>query len=231
MNNKPAARELSSGETRNPLLPDTNQAELETALLELSATRRECLRLRQLLREQDGKIAAIESSVIWRISAPARLIPQLRPHIKTLILLGILGVLSLPFLPMIALMMLVPQCRSFIWSLLSRAPRLLDLLMLIKSKLTATFSRSGSQASTAVALIYDRPTGACAETEQHEDASGLLRQLAPQKRFQLTQGAFVPRDIVSDIEDPAFTSLARTETSMLQLYTRASQQAVSGPRK
>lgn len=194
--------------------------ELEAANRDAMHMRREMLRWKQLANASQQQLRDIEASLLWRATGIFRLIPNLRQHLRPLLIIVIAAIVTLPFWPVLAIIVLFKSGRSFIWSLLVRAPSVLDLLMLIKQRLLGdTLSSSGTPAQAAP-RIYDRiarvlPVSNATNTE--DIRWNALQLVSPLKRSALDKLHVTPRSLVSENESVEFQSLATTEASIMKL--------------
>lgn len=208
-------------ETRSKGAPSSGlQAQLEAAQNESVQLRREVLRWKMLARQHEGQLKEIESSVSWRIFGILRILPELRYRWKLLLLVGILALVSLPFWPLLAILMFFPSGRDLIWRALWKIRPLQDLMGFVRHKFLSRIGSSRDDVSEITPLIYHRPTDveppAPGVTGEHQ-CRLLLQQLCPQRRLLLQGYGLTRNTLIRDDETPELLSLSRTEMSILRV--------------
>lgn len=196
------------------------QAQLEKAQSEGVELRREVLRWKMLARQHEGQLKEIESSVSWRVFGIIRILPELRYRWKLLLLVGVLACVSLPFWPLLAILMFFASGRDLIWRMLWKIPPLQDLMGFVRQKFLSRIGASRGDVREITPLIYRRSTDA------EPPATGmtserrcwlLLQQLCPQRRLLLQGYGLTRNTLFRDDEIPDLLSLSRTEMSILRI--------------
>jgi hypothetical protein len=196
------------------------QTQLEKAQSEGVQLRREVLRWKMLARQHEDRLKEIESSVSWRIFGVMRILPELRHRWKLLLLVGILACVSLPFWPLLAILMCFTPGRDLIWRVLWKIRPLHDLMGFVRQKILSGIGGSHGEVSEITPLIYHRPT------DVESPATGmtnerlrwlLLQQLCPQRRILLQGYGLTRNTLIRDDETPDLLSLSRTEMSVLRI--------------
>lgn len=196
------------------------QTQLEIAQKEGVQLRREVLRLKMLARQHEDRLKEIESSVSWRICGIIRILPELRPRWKLLLLVGALALVSLPFWPLLAILMCFDVGRDLVWRALWKVRPLRGLMGFLRRKYLSRMGALQGEVSKITPLIYHRPADA------ESPATGvtserlcwhLLQQLCPQRRFLLQGYSLTRNALIGDDETPDLLSLSRTEMSLLRI--------------
>lgn len=196
------------------------RTQLKIAQSEGVQLRREVLRWKMLARQHEGQLKEIESSVSWRIFGIIRILPELRHRWKLLLLVGLTACVSLPFWPLLAILMFFAFGRDLIWRVLWRIPALQDLMGFVRQKFLSRMGASRGDVGEITPVIYHRPTDA------ESPAKGvtserlcwlLLQQLCPQRRVLLQGYGLTRNALIRDDEIPDLLSLNRTEMSILRI--------------
>src|SRR6056297_1789664 len=194
------------------------EQELESVKKENFRLRRQLLRFKQLAQEAGGNPRSGEAGMLHRCrKALGDLEGMVRHHFRGLVLLGLIGLVALPFSPLIVLLMLFPAGRSIIWSILQKAPSALDILMLVKHKLLGNAPLIAPKDEAVRPLLYARPHDNEQADAAREKRWSLLQQVSPHKRYLLHRYRLTRQPLVSDIEDPVLQSMSSSETSMIKI--------------
>jgi len=214
----PALAEMSSQDTTSSGL----LTQLEAAQNEGVQLRREVVRWKLLARQHEERLKDIEASVAWRILGVVRILPELRHRWKLLLLVGLLACISLPFWPLLAVLMCFASGRDLIWRVLWKIQPLQDLMGFIRQKILRHIGGPRGEVSDLTPLIYHRPTGvespATGMTKERANWL-LLQQLSPQQRILLQGYGLTKNALITDDETPDLLSLSRTEMSLLKIST------------
>lgn len=170
--------------------------------------------------QHEDRLKEIESSVYWRILGIIRILPELRHRWKLLLLVGILACVSLPFWPLLAILMCFAFGRDLIWRVLWKIRPLHDLMAFVRQNILARLGSSRGDSSEIAASIYHRPT------QVESPATGmtnerlrwhLLQQACHQRRVLLQGYGLTRNTLISDDETPDLLSLSYTEICMLRI--------------
>lgn len=200
----------------------TSIAEVQKDLLD---ARRELLRWKILARQREERIREIEDSLPRRYLMVARILRELRRRWKAFLLLGIAALISLPFWPLVLLLLPFSAGRRLLWSLIARIGPLRRLSTdirggLLWAKLQLGKTPSHNEATRITPLIYRRPSDAGRLVENASDDQTrwrALQQLCPQRRLLLQSFGLTRADLISQDEMPELLSLSRSETSLLNI--------------
>lgn len=224
----------------DPTLPQVNlldessselQTQLQHAQDEGVQLRREVLRWKMLARQHEERLKEIESSVSWRIFGILRILPELRYRWKLLLLVGILACLSLPFWPLLAILMFFTPGRDLIWRMLWKIAPLRDLMGFVRQKILNHIGNSRGEVSNITPLIYHRPTDVESPSTGMTNERlcwHLLQQLSPQRRMLLQDYGLTQNTLIRDDEASDLLSLSRTEMSILRISAGTHPAATSG---
>jgi len=205
-------------------------AELEKAEREIVQMRREVLRWKMLARQHEARIREIESSASWRWSAVFRALPSVTRRWKALFLLAVIACVTLPFWPLILVLMIFASGRAMLWSILWKIRPVHDLLSYVKQRVHSVGQKSRGNASAVAPLVFRRPVGA-APSQVNNDALELrwqlMQQLCPQQRVVLERFKLSRNELVTDSELPELRSLNRNESSILRTIVGQYQLAKS----
>ena len=201
------------------------QAELEKAQWDNVQLRRELLRWKLLARQHEDQLREIQSNPSWRILSVVRILPELKHRWKLLLLVAALGLVTLPFWPVLTLLILFPAGRDLVWRTLWKIRPLRDLMGFIRQKIvrhTEVFTPS----------VYDRPVNVVSPAEGGMTGERahwlLLQQLCPQRRAMLQDYGLTTTPLVRDDESPDLLSLSRAEMSVLRVSTNGQATAICG---
>ncbi len=211
-------------------IPSGSQAQLEKAQSDGVQLRREVLRWKMLARQHERRLKEIESSVTWRILGIVRILPELRYRWKLLLVVAVLTLVSLPFWPLLAILLCFTTGRDLIVRMLWKIQPLNGLMAFVRQKfLDRTGSRS--EVSEITPIVYKRPTGV------DSPAPGmtkerlywlLLQQLCPKRRILLQDSGLTRSPLIRDDETPDLLSLSSAEISVLRITTWSRHATESG---
>jgi hypothetical protein len=181
--------------------------------------RREMMRWRFLAQLHEDRLMEVEPSLLWRGARFLIHLLDLRHYWKSLLLLGLLSIFAIPFLPLLALMLVFPAGRELLLAAISKVQPVYDLLRKIAATLRTLKKTDRSENLAHESLVYQRPGSSHPPPADNKkpELQHLLQQLSPQnrqkiQRFQLTRQPLVR---ASEIQDRQ--SLSQTETSFLKV--------------
>lgn len=192
----------------------------EASLQALIQARRELARWKVIAAEHESRLRAMESSASWRYLAPVRLAEEILPRWKAFLLLGIIGLLTLPLWPLILLVALLKPGRDFLWSSLTRLGSAGKLLQDIYARLKSHGAEATLQGDQRAVYVFQRPFEDEPGAALHSTTSApgdLIGQLSPQQRAVMGTLANEPWACM-DAPDNAVLSLARAERNFMLLY-------------
>jgi hypothetical protein len=215
---------------------------LERAESESVQLRREVLRWKMLARQHESRLKEIEASTTWRLLGVLRILPELKHRWKLLLLVAIVALVSLPFWPLLVILVCFAGGRHLVWQMLWKITPLRDLMGFVRQRLLDHLGGTNNDGDEIKPLIYHRPVAddagaagaassalnpAISEKTSERRHWMLLQQLCPQRRLLLQGFGLTRNALLRDEEAPELLSLSHGEISLLRISSASLRSSAS----